>query len=336
MALPLFQKLLDSCETDKNLVLGNGFGLSYDAAFNENNFSWNTLLDRCKIKKEEPLFQLLKNSHCDFELAQRKLRNACDIISLYSINNTLVNQLENQINSLRDQLVITVTNSHPDSFVNSNPSRGTECYEKVMHCREFIKSFLTIHSLNYDLLLYWVRCFSNESIIGCDSFISDPNQNDDLVFEENDNATFFYLHGALFLRRYQDSIIKTNWLPTDPILAQTKQNINEGKFPMCISEGTGKQKMDAIMNNSYLRFCYEKLGQCKGTIFTFGCSFRTGQDDHIIKAMLQSKAKEIVIGVYSPNEVVCQALDDEFNRVKKQYGIKKKHSVADTSTTKVW
>lgn len=105
---------------------------------------------------------------------------------------------------------------------------------------------------------------------------------------------------------------------------------------MCVSEGTGQQKKKAILNNEYLRFCYQSLEQCEGTIFTFGCSFLGGKDDHIIEAMLKSPAEKILVGEYNPTDETYHRLMHEFTRVQGLLGIEKEVVVANTATMEIW
>ena len=325
-----FIDVLESCDNEKHIVLGNGFGLSYDAAFGENKFSWHTLLELCEIEESSNLHSLLEDCSFDFELAHQKINSAIEVVSKYSDDQSLIESLQGQVQELREQLIIAVSNSHPDSFVNINPFDDSE--EKIRKCRDFISIFEKKFSLNYDLLLYWIRCYERP-ILGKDSF---GRIDGDLIFKEDDDADYFFPHGALFLTRDGISAIKTSSSSHNPILARTEQKIRSGHFPMCVSEGTGQQKKKTIMNNEYLRFCYQALEQCEGTIFTFGCSFLGGKDDHIIEAMIKSPADKIVVGEYNPTEETYHRLMHEFTRVKGLLRLEKEVVVANTATMEIW
>lgn len=330
-----FHKELENCTNEKTLILGNGFGLSYDKAFGGNHFSWHTLLELCEIKKDSPLYELLKNCNLDFERVHQKLKNAIDILSNYSPDNELIPQLEGEIQVLRNQLITAVRKSHPKSFnkVDFNTEKGKEKKQKIEACRNFLKQFSFVFSLNYDLLLYWLRCFDGK-YLGQDSF---NTENDKLVFSPDKDANYLFPHGALFLFRYGFSAMKLkNTGDQNSILNQVKDNIGNGNFPMCISEGTGDQKLDAIKSNSYLLFAYEKLKECQGTIFTFGCSFQDKKDSHIIEAILRSPSTKVVVGVHTLDEVNCPRLQHEFAKSAKELNIQKNIVIADTSTVNIW
>lgn len=328
-----FNEVLES-ENEKNIILGNGFGIAYDHAFGESNFSWNTLSELCEIDTESPLYALIKDSNFDFELAHQKLNGACEVLAKYRDNDSLIEKYFGEIQSLREQLIIAVTKSHPASFATLEESRKDEVKKSVTNCRNFISKFDNVFSLNYDLLLYWVRCYEGD-YLGVDSF---SNINGDLLFSETDDANIFFPHGALFLTRHGISAEKTRNNNFCPILERTINKIRFGTFPMCISEGTGAQKKKAISNNEYLSFCYNMIMRSGGTFFTFGCSFMDGKDDHIIEAMLRSPAERIVVGEYNPTEETYHRLSHAFASVQNKQGARtpKKVQIADTSNVCVW
>lgn len=199
-----------------------------------------------------------------------------------------------------------------------------------------MRKFDEIYSLNYDLLLYWLRCYK-KPYIGTDSF-SNSNEHDDLVFSPDDNSSFLFPHGALFLNRNGISATKVRSSQYDPILAVVERNIENVVFPITVSEGTGKQKREVIRGNKYLSYCYDRLQKVEGSVFTFGCSFMCGKDEHIIQQLLRSPAEKIVIGEYAPDRARVIQLLNEFEQVQKKQGNRRKVPVfiADTSDTGVW
>jgi len=328
---PKLHDEISTCKGEKSIILGNGFGLSYDDASGGNNFNWNTLLDLCNIEQNTPIYKLLEQCNFDFELAHQKLNNAVDVISKYDSENKLNSVLQEQVQYLRDRLIIAVAKSHPFSFSRQSDEEGEESEKinkMVKTCRGFLSQFDCVFSLNYDLLLYWVRCFGNP--LGMDSF---KKVEDELVFSRDENASYLFPHGALFLYRDGMSAVKSKTTMSYPILRRVQDNIASGIFPMCISEGTGEQKLEAIKSNSYLRFAYEQIKKCEGTIFTFGCSFQDKKDDHIIKAMLLSQATKIVIG-FRYNEATFYRLKGIFAQPELQ--TTKEIVLADIEGTVLW
>ncbi|HBO9634778.1 TPA: DUF4917 family protein [Pseudomonas aeruginosa] len=328
-----FNKEIKECTGEKSIILGNGFGISYDIAVDEENFNWSTLLDLCEIKEGSTIHCLLSECHYDFELAHQKINNAIEVISLYEPQSELAQELKSQIQYLREQLVVAVSNSHPSAFTtNCTPEETVNRKRRIEKCRGFLSNFKNVFSLNYDLLLYWVRCFEN-SYLGGDSF---DKLDDELVFVPDDDANFFFPHGALFLYRDGVGATKSRSSKGNPILARLENNIRNGIFPMCISEGAGTQKLEAIKSNYYLHYSYNRIKECTGSIFTFGCSFLDSKDDHIIKAMLQSPADRIIVGEFKPSKMNYHRLELAFEHCQAQLKTKKEIVIADTHGVEVW
>jgi len=328
-----FREELEGCQGNKSLILGNGFGISYDVAAGTDSFCWDSLVDLCDFDNGNPLLELLEECNFDFEIVHQKINNAISVIENYEGENELSKKLVGEIQILRDQLISAVAKSHPPSL-NRDCTRveGREISRMVSSCRKFLTQFDKVFSLNYDLLLYWVRCFDND-FLGNDCFAKDG---DDLVFSADEDAEFLFPHGALFITRDAISAKKTRSSKKHPILARVKENIENGAFPMCVSEGTGDQKLTAIKSNEYLSFSYGKIKESKGTVFTFGASFLEGKDVHIIKALIQSPATRIVVGDYKPSKANKHRLLHEFIRVMDDLKTKKEVVVADTSSTEIW
>lgn len=325
----MFQEILDNCREEKSIILGNGFGMSFDIATNEDSFNWNSLLDLCDIEEGSEIHELLQNCNFDFELAHQKLNNAIDVLELYNPRSQINEHLSDQLQYLREQLIIAVSASHPSSFVQR---RSPELNRLVRNCRDFLNNFDSVFSLNYDLLLYWIRCHTLPHL-GRDSF---TRIDGDLVFNPDRRTNFFFPHGALFIYRDGAGAIKSESTTNYPILARLEDNIMDGVFPMCISEGTGEQKLKEIKKNNYLYYAYNEIKQLNGTIFTFGCSFLDGKDSHIIEAMCLSGADRIVVGAFNPTRTSRLRLSHEFARIQENLRTDKEIIIADTLTTSIW
>src|SRR5690606_6725256 len=143
---------------------------------------------------------------------------------------------------------------------------------------------------------------------------------------------------ALFLNRSGISATKVRSSKYDPILAVVKRNITNGVFPVTVSEGTGEQKRAVIRGNEYLSYCFDRLEKLEGSVFTFGCSFMGGKDEHIIQQLLRSPAEKIIVGEYAPDRARAIQLLNEFEQVQKKQGHRRIMPVfiADTSKVRIW
>ena len=83
-------------------------------------------------------------------------------------------------------------------------------------------------------------------------------------------------------------------------------------YPIFVTAGNAKEKLNHIMHNKYLSFCYEDFSKIKGSLITFGFNFGE-YDTHIIDAINKAenygkksgdKLFSIYIGVYSDLDLV--------------------------------
>lgn len=58
----MFQELLNECDGEKSIILGNGFGISFDIAMGQDNFNWGSLLDLCDIQNGSELHRVLSEN----------------------------------------------------------------------------------------------------------------------------------------------------------------------------------------------------------------------------------------------------------------------------------
>src|SRR5689334_19871464 len=106
-----FEKALEiSSESSKrHLLTGNGFSI----ACRKNIFRYDSLFEQADFKKLNPsvlkIFEFLKTK--DFELVMKHLNYARDILKIYSpTNRTLISQLDNDANELKNVLVNAIAN----------------------------------------------------------------------------------------------------------------------------------------------------------------------------------------------------------------------------------
>lgn len=82
-------------------------------------------------------------------------------------------------------------------------------------------------------------------------------------------------------------------------------------YPIFVTAGNAKEKLNHIMHNKYLSFCYDEFSSIQGSLITFGFNFGD-YDTHIIDAINKAahygkksgdKLFSTYIGVYSDTDL---------------------------------
>jgi hypothetical protein len=190
-------------------------------------------------------------------------------------------EAETDADALREVLVAAVANSHPDRPHNIE-------LDEYIKCREFLRGYKSINTLNYDLLLYWTL-MQNELGDGeffCDDGFRKPaeDREADYVSWDPDNSkgqNVRYLHGALHLFDTGTEMKKFTWVHTHvPLIEQIRDALKNEFYPVFVSEGTSNEKVDRIRHNDYLCKMYRSFTEIKGSLVVFGHSL-DASDDHI-------------------------------------------------------
>ncbi len=260
-------------ETDENrhLLLGNGFSIAcrpelfrYDSLFDRADFS--------SLERGRQAFNVLATRN--FETIIRALRNFTLLAGVYAPGDTNIQRIATEDgDALREVLVRAVANSHPDRPHNIEAN-------EYLNCRQFLRGYKSINTLNYDLLLYWTLMqdeLGDEQIPCDDGFrkpADDPQAN--YVSWDPDNSkrqTVLYLHGALHLFDTGTEMKKFTWINTQiPLIDQIRAALNRDYYPVFVSEGTSDEKVERIRHNDYLCKMYRAFTEIQGTIVVFGHS----------------------------------------------------------------
>lgn len=295
-----FEEALNS---DKNppdkrsLLLGNGFSI----AWKPDIFQYGSLFDRADFSSLSPkigeAFDALATT--DFEHAMKSLSTASKLVDIYHTeeDNCSVIMREDA-EKLKDVLVDTIAKHHPEL-----PSEITP--EEYTHCRRFLSNFQhRIFTLNYDLLLYWVLMHDEDgSAIICDDGFRTPDGGEsDYVAWDNESAsqtqTVYYLHGALHLFDGGHELKKFTWINTRiRLIQQIRTALNDGLFPLIVTEGTAKQKMEQIYHHVYLGKGLRSFSKISGSLYIFGHSLSEA-DEHIINLIPQSNVNNLCVGLF--------------------------------------
>ncbi|CAH6841339.1 conserved hypothetical protein [Vibrio chagasii] len=326
-------------ERTAHLLLGNGFSMAY----NHKIFSYNALHQFIE-KQEDPLitslFDIVKTKN--FELVMQQLDNFCELIEAFGSDKDLLDKVETASERLKESLIDAVESLHPEHVFKLQESQ-------IDKCSEFLSFFTnndgSVFSTNYDLLLYWVlmRKGAKNAIDGFgrdredDGGYDDEPEYSELRWGNNkSNQNIYYLHGALPIFDEGVHIIKEEYTGTKYLLENIKRRIDHGHYPVFVASGNGEEKLEHILHNRYLTFCYDSLCEIQGSLVTFGFNFGK-YDYHIIDAIniaakqgrrSGNKLFSVYIGVYSEDD------RKHIERIKDKF--KCKVTLFDATTANVW
>ena len=281
----------------KHLMLGNGFSISLFPTI----FNYKALVEQVNSSQVKDLFTKLGTS--DFEYVMRRLTDTLELVKIYSKNDPddpIANQIESDLDEIRDGLIQAISKSHPPK-----PNEITD--EQYDYCHSFLKHFDggKKYTFNYDLLLYWVYMHfldMDEKKLKFDDGFRHPEDNDSTVTWEigrEKEQNVYYVHGAMHIFNYGAEVEKFTWINTGLTISdQVRKSIDKGKYPIFISEGTTEHKLSRIQNFSYLGRSFSSLKSITGNLFIFGHSIGN-QDDHVFNYINRNqKLKNIFISIF--------------------------------------
>jgi hypothetical protein len=287
-------------ETDerRHLLLGNGFSISC----RPDVFTYGKLFERAdftNLTRARQAFDALSTRN--FESVIRTLRNFALLASVYAPGDADGKARAGEdADALREVLVGAVANSHPDRPHDIQSS-------EYLKCREFLRGYKSINTLNYDLLLYWALMQDElwDEEIPCDDGFRKPADDPeaDYVSWDPDNSkkqTVRYLHGALHLFDTGPEMKKFTWINTQvPLIEQIRAALQQEFYPVFVSEGTSNEKVDRIRHNDYLSKMYRSFTEIQNALVVFGHSLDES-DDHIFSDRIgrHGKTNRLYVSIF--------------------------------------
>jgi hypothetical protein len=275
-----YQEVLNETEGEiRHLLLGNGFSIDCKADL----FRYDRLFDRADFTGREHLrdvFRLLGTTN--FETAIRALRSFSALIGIYVADSVSAHERSfADAEAIKEILVRSVADSHPN-----RPHEISDV--EYRNCRNFLRPYKSINTLNYDLLLYWTLMKSElgDQRIRCDDGFRKPSDDHDAAYVswDPDNANeqnVRFIHGALHLFDTGTEVQKYTWINTQvPLIEQIRGALANEFFPVYVSEGTCDEKLDRIRHNDYLNKVWRAFTSLRGSLVVFGHSLDEN-DDHI-------------------------------------------------------
>ncbi|MCD8438366.1 DUF4917 family protein [Tenacibaculum dicentrarchi] len=334
-------KYLSSKKRPKHLLLGNGFSMAYDSKI----FSYNALssfIDNTGNDLLKTLFKTINTKN--FELIMQQLDNFIEIAKVFSTDKDLVRKITEANQTLKDSLIEAVKELHPEHVFSVPQEKSQSCFSFL---NEYLHNNGKIFSTNYDLLLYWVL-MRNKQDASIDGFGRDLENQDEII--KGDDPEFselrwgnnkkeqnvFYLHGTLPFFDTGIDIVKEEYDTRHYLLEKISERMEAKEYPIFVTAGNAKEKLNHIMHNKYLSHCFEQFSAIEGSLITFGFNFGE-YDTHLIDAVNKAclygrragnKLHSVYIGVYSDENV------EYIESIKSKF--KCKVNMYNARTAKIW
>ncbi len=227
----------------------------------------------------------------------RALRDSARLVRTYTPHSpSLAQTFEADAGGLRDVLVRTIAENHPDQ-------PGEVVDSAYAACRAFLTNFETIYTVNYDLLLYWALMHTDSAptIRHDDGFRTPESGPQEYVSWDIDNSNrqnVFYLHGALHLFDTGSELVKYTWCNTGVrLIEQIRQALESNRYPLFVAEGTSDHKYERIRHSDFLSRAYRGFANIGGVLFVHGHSF-ADNDAHILRLIEKGKVGMLFVGVF--------------------------------------
>lgn len=275
------------------LCLGNGASIAL-----AEEFSYRSLLEEAR-KQElitedlDELFEYLGTE--DFELVLNLLWHAVHVNRALDISE---DRTEEAYEAVRHALVQSVRENHADH---------ADVVERLPSAYQFLKRFGTVHSLNYDLVLYWAMMAGNDELGNWfkDCFVRGSFHKNWEQFRRPHRAKgatlVFYPHGNLSLAtslRGEDQKVhrEDDW---DDLLYRITEQWNDGDLaPLFVTEGDSDQKVLAIRRSAYLSTVHDTvLSDSAESLVFHGFSF-SPNDKHIVRQLARAKPARVAVSVF--------------------------------------
>lgn len=252
-----FNDALANATGQKNLLVGNGLSIAFDQSF-----SYARLFDAAGFEERNPsiasVFAALRTR--DFETVAGALVATRDIAERFS-QNAFAAQLTENIEHLKGDLITAVRDTHP---ANRDVLTDAQCENLQAFFAPFFQDEGYVFSLNYDALAYWavLRNRPNSPVRGqfADGF-GDPVDGNVRFLGDGcaRPVNLLFPHGCLFIFENEGNIFKPQAVVREtPLLTIITENMEDGRFPLFVSEGSSEQKLKAIRKDHYLNYAFGK------------------------------------------------------------------------------
>lgn len=299
-----FSDVLGKACFPRTLLVGNGFSVDFDT-----RFSYPALYAKARAEfyTEIPhIFDLMDRlSETNFEWMMHELtEERDDRQAKYGDADSEVQRLSQDIALLEGVMIAAIVECHPNRCEEIPGDASQRCFA-------FLEQFSTVFTLNYDLLMHWVR--QNRLVELLNAGMDEDQATASLRQDIHE------LHGTINLfpvtTQFPNFGIQHTYEGAGYFL---KLIVREKILPIIIAKGSSGEKAAEINRSISTYEGYGQLQQIDGALFVFG--FRAApNDEHILNAIEQSQVKQLFVGLYKPasdpdyltsNQVTIDAFND--------------------------
>lgn len=286
-----------------HLLLGNGFSIGAHS-----QFQYGTLYEQARVADlPDHVVELFdRYGTANFEEVLRYLDEGQWLAAHYRLAPTDDERdMAADYIRLKESLVGAISASHP-------PYPEAVGRERLEACYAFLDAFDDVYTINYDLLLYWTSLI-HQPFRFEDGFGREVDTDDACcVFlpTGSPSAHLYFLHGALHFSAASGEVQKLVWNTTGVrLIDQVRAGLEAKRYPLIVSEGEAKRKLERIEASSYLSWCLRKFENVRGSLFTYGWAMNS-QDAHLVDAIAKNASLELLfVGVYgAPDAETSQSL----------------------------
>lgn len=330
-----FYDCINETSNKRHLILGNGFSVDLFP----NIFNYKKLAEKISDPNIKAIFSEFDTT--DFEFVILKLTESLRILDYYDKSKVIYSKVKNDAEKLKEILIRVITESHPENPTLISDIQYLSCYEFLKYFEEGRR-----YTFNYDLLVYWVYMHflddEQNKLINDDGFRTDVDNSSMVTWEigREHQQNLYYLHGAMHIFKDElGKIQKYTWRNGDKTIGlQVRESIENGQFPVFISEGTHEHKLKRIKENGYLARSFSSLKSITGDLFIFGHSIRD-EDDHVFEIVNANiKLKRIFISLFGDQNLdYNQKIIQKINRWRFDYQSKgREYIFYDSTSANIW
>ena len=152
------------------------------------------------------------------------------------------------------------------------------------------------------------------------------------------------MHGALHIFDAGSEVQKYTWSNTGiALIDQIRSALESNRYPLYVSEGDSKSKLDRVLHSAYLSRGYRSLVHIRGSLFVFGHSLQDS-DEHVLKCIEGSRITRLYVSIFGDpahtdnQRIINRAMDIAAMREAQTKGKSGILNVKfyDAESTKVW